>query len=440
MIALRILLASALTFVLALPLWIVGPLLPEPNPVEAKSFSQSVSPEPVKIYCPGGLIQQGGDTGTEIGEFEIVSPALIQVRGDEVRPSEIPGEVNAGFLFTSTSTDPEQSTLDLVASSLASVSKKRMAGLAAINCAQPVSRGILLGGDSQIGTESLLIVSNPQEIETLVKISLIGLEETLSQSLVLAPAEQKYFSLAALSGDLSKYVVQFESAAGEVSVVMQQRVISGLSPIGVEISDWVSSPAKEHTFPIVKVLGSNLSPDKSLSQPTLRIFNQSETQDTSTIKLVSASGSQTVTVVTEPGTISDTPLELSDGDWSAFVESSQEVFVAIRNPVLSSRADFEWLNPANPIESSLALTAWSNSHLHLANPTSLVISYRIAGLGEVSLAPQSRKEFAVPRGALVVESDSKIWAALSVLSESGYAVIEPRENKNFGSDLKVLVH
>ena len=403
-------------------------------------FSQTVNPEPVEIYCQGGIVRQGGESGTNIGEFEVIANSQIQVFGNNFSPEDLPSSIENGMSITSTSTDAQQSTLDLVASSLAAVSSKRLAGLAALNCAQPASRGILLAGDSQVGTETILIVSNPQEIETVVEVQVLGLGGQPTETLVLAAGEQKYVSLASLSGEASKFAVQFESSAGAVSVVMQQRTISGLSPTGVELSDWVSEPTKDQVFPVIKVLGSSLAPEKSLGQPILRIYNPTEFPSSSKVYLVSASTSKTISVATEPGQISETTLDLSDGYWSAFISSDQEIFAAVRNPVFSSRADFEWLNPANAIQKQLAIASWPNSQLHLANPSSQSLSLQISGVGEVMVPANSRRTLSVQLGQVVLESDSEIFAALTVLNDSGFAVIEPRENRNFGADLQVVIY
>lgn len=440
MIFLRIALAVLSTLAFLTPLAIpnlatLAIARPAPN-----IFSQTVNPEPVEIYCPGGIVRQGGESGTNIGEFEVIANSQIQVFGKNFSPEDIPSSIENGMSITSTSTDAQQSTLDLVASSLAAVSSKRLAGLAALNCAQPVSRGILLAGDSQVGTETILIVSNPQEIETVVKVQVLGLEGQPTETLVLAAGEQKYVSLASLSGEASKFAVQFESSAGAVSVVMQQRTISGLSPTGVELSDWVSEPTKEQVFPVIKVLGSSLAPEKSLGQPILRIYNPTEFPSSSKVYLVSASTSKTISVATEPGQISETTLDLSDGDWSAFISSDQEIFAAVRNPVFSSRADFEWLNPANAIQKQLAIASWPNSQLHLANPSSQSLRLQISGVGEVMVPANSRRTLSVQPGQVVLESDSEIFAALTVLNDSGFAVIEPRENRNFGADLQVVIY
>jgi hypothetical protein len=440
MIFLRIALAvlSTLAFLTPLAIPNLAPFaIARPAP---KIFSQTVNPEPVEIYCPGGIVRQGGESGTNIGEFEVIANSQVQVFGNNFSPEDIPSSIENGMSITSTSTDAQQSTLDLVASSLAAVSSKRLAGLAALNCAQPVSRGILLAGDSQVGTETILIVSNPQEIETVVEVQVLGLEGQPTETLVLAAGEQKYVSLASLSGEASKFAVQFESSAGAVSVVMQQRTISGLSPTGVELSDWVSEPTKEQVFPVVKVLGSSLAPEKSLGQPILRIYNPTEFPSSSKVYLVSASTSKTISVSTEPGQISETTLDLSDGDWSAFISSDQEIFAAVRNPVFSSRADFEWLNPANAIQKQLAIASWPNSQLHLANSSSQSLRLQISGVGEVMVPANSRRTLSVQPGQVVLESDSEIFAALTVLNDSGFAVIEPRENKNFGADLQVVIY
>jgi hypothetical protein len=222
--------------------------------------------------------------------------------------------------------------------------------------------------------------------------------------------------------------------------VLQQRSISGLTPTGVDVSEWVASPGKELAFSAIKVLGSNLAPDESLSKPKIRIFNPTETQSSANITLVSASESKTVTVITEPNQLTETLLDLSDGNWSAFLTSNQEIFAAIKNPVFSTRSDFEWLNPTNAIEGQLAINSWPNAQLHLSNPTSEKISYDILGVGKITLEPFSRSKIDVPAGRLLVQSNGQIWAALTILNDFGYAVIEPKENKNFGANLSVAVH
>lgn len=439
MILVRSILALLTVGVFITPVLVDSEFLFEIERPQAGSFQQSVEPEPISIYCPGGLVQQGGVSGTEIGKYEIVSAAKVSVIGAQTTSFEIPDEIESGVLIESTSISTEQSTLNLAANILSKVSEKRMSGLAALNCAQPAYSGVLLSGDSSAGSESLLVISNPNQIETVVTLSLLGVEEEKNQSLVLAPKEQAYVSLATLAGDSKSYAIRFESSAGAVSAVIQQRNISGLSPTGVELSDWVIEPKNLLTYPVVKVIGSGLAPEKELAAPVLRLFNEADIQAEVSILLLSEQDRKSLTLSLEPGELLDTQLELTDGDWSAFVESSEPIFSAIKNPTFTEVADFEWLLPANEIEQNLAMSIPVNGQLHLANPTNAVVVYQIENFGEIALSPSSRKTIDVPASNLIIRSGASIWAAVTMLNESGYAVIEPRENRNFGADIEVLV-
>lgn len=438
MIFLRVLLAAVTLGIFVGSLFLPKFAILLPTPEEPATFAENVEPEPLAIYCPGGAVLQGGDTGTEIGSFKIVSDARLEVSG-ESDPESLPGAIKSGLLINSDDLTADQSTLLLVGNQISEVSEKRMAGLSSLNCAQPVNQGIFITGNNTVGTESLLIVSNPQQSETVVDLEVLGFEQPAKEKLVLAPGEQKYLSLSGLAGDASVYGLRFRSSGGSVSVVMQQRAISGLQPTGLETSDWLTEPSPAGAFPIVKVLGSQLSPEAALTQPTLRIYNPSQNPAKIAVSLFSSSNSKKVNITVEPNQFLDTRLDLSDGNWSARFESDTEVFAAVRNPVFGQAADFEWLYPANEIENSLQIPLSRPGELHLVNPSSVEISYQIEGYGQIQLAANERRTLDFSSEKILI-SGKEIWAAVSFTNSGGYAVIEPKENRNFGSDLKVIIH
>lgn len=425
MILLRILLAILTVAVFVGSLFLPQLRILEIAQSQTKTFTQSVEPEPLRIYCPGGAVLQGGEAGTEIGSFEVVSEATLAVSG-ETDQENLPGSIETGKLITSPNLAEAQSTLLLAGNQIFEVREKRMSGIASLNCAQPANQGSFITGNNAVGTESLLIVSNPHEVETVVDLEVFGLAQPTKQKLVLAAGEQKYLSLSGLAGDAAAYGLRFKSLGGPVSVVMQQRTISGLKPTGIENSDWLIEPSALGTFPIVKVLGSQLSPEIELTQPTLRVYNPAETTAQIAVSLVSSSSSKQVNITVEPNQISDTKLDLPDGNWSATFNSNTEVFAAVRNPVFGQAADYEWVYPANEIKNSLMIPLSRPAELHLINPTSNQVTYQIDGYGEISLSANQRRTFTISSEEVLI-SGKQIWAAVSYLTSSGYAVTEPEK-------------
>jgi hypothetical protein len=405
---------------------------------QAETFSQNVEPEPLEIYCPGGAVLQGGDAGTDIGSFELVAAAELAV-ANESEPGSLPESIESGILITSPDLTADQSTLLLTGNQILEASEKRMAGLSSLNCAQPANQGIFITGNNSVGTESLLIVSNPQEVETVVDLEVFGLEQLTTQKLILAAGEQKYLSLSGLAGDASAYGLRFRSSGGPVSVVMQQRTISGLQPTGIETSDWLTEPIATGAFPIVKVLGSQLSPEADLTQPTLRVYNPAQNPAQVAVSLFSSSSSKEVNLTVQPNQFLDTQLDLSDGNWSATFESDTEVFAAVRNPVFGQAADYEWLYPANEIENALRIPLSRPGELHLVNPSTEGITYQIEGYGQIQLGANQRRTLAISAEEVSV-AGKQIWTAVSFTTSVGYAVTEPKENRNFGADLQVVIH
>lgn len=404
------------------------------RPVDsARSYLVDVPPLPISVYCPGGLIQAGGEEGTEVGKFELVSEATLLLNAPGGVQEDFSEQLGSGQLLTAKDDSAVQSTEVLSALQISSASERRMAGLAGISCNQLFSSGYLLTGASNLGTETIAILSNPNTGESTVTLTeLIGGEKL---RVVLPAKTQKYINLNQLAGEADKYAIKFEATGPGVSAITQQRAITGLNPIGVELSDAVRKPATQLVFPQLLMLGSLTAPEPELAQAKLRLFNPASESAKVMLGMVSASESKTIQIEVPAGEISEQPLALTDGYWSLLLSSEVPIFAAVMNSTLGSVADFEWLQPAEAIGQKLVIPVPAESKLGLFNPTQDPMELSVNG-EQISVAGLARVTVPIPSGILRITGD-QIYAAIAVLGERGYAVFEPKDSKNLGANLEV---
>lgn len=427
----------SLLVVAALPLALIFAdfRLPEIAGGDIREYTANVEPKPLQVYCPGGTVRSGGPNGTEPGVIEVVSGAAIGLNAKAGTVEVFQSKVSSGQSFTSLDTAAEQSTEVLSATQVSVANDNRISGLSAINCSQPVSSGYFLNGSTTVGTESILILSNPHQVEAVINLQLV-LEPEKKARLVLPGGSQKYYNLSQIAPDAESFLLHFEASGPGVSVAMQQRTIDGLKPTGLDLSDSVSEPQTSQIFPVISSVGTLIAPEAGLAQSLLRVANPSSQSTQVRVQLTSVSESKTVVLDLAPQSILEKDLELAEGLWSAELESDIPVFAVIRNATFAQGIDFEWLQPIDEIQGQLFLSVASAFSLQLYNPGSAAINYLVNGQS-ISLAAQARLTIPVSSGILELEGPS-IWAAASMLGQNGYGVIEPKENRNLGSDLKVI--
>ena len=112
-------------------------------------------------------------------------------------------------------------------------------GLAAANCLTPSNDFWLLGASTTVGAGSVLNLYNASETPSTVDLELIGTKGAIqaagSRGLLLAPGESRSLVLAGLAAGQGSLAVHVSSSGGAVAGTIQQSVLRGLTPGGVEL-------------------------------------------------------------------------------------------------------------------------------------------------------------------------------------------------------------
>lgn len=191
----------------------------------------------VDSILAGGTAQAAPPSGTRgaavLREQPVSGPAVLVAE-----PSgSLPASASAVMAFTASDGD--------------------LAGLAASNCLVPGSEAWLLGARTTVGATAVLRLTNPGTTASTVDLELHGAEGRLealgSRGIVVAPGETESLVLGGLAANQAHLAVRVVSAGGPVSAVIQQNLLRGLTPGGIELIQPTVSAAPAQMVPGVVI-------------------------------------------------------------------------------------------------------------------------------------------------------------------------------------------
>ena len=120
-------------------------------------------------------------------------------------------------------------------------------GSAAANCQPPANDLWLSGASTTVGRSSVLILSNASSTPATVSLELFGnkgqIQAPGSRGLLVAPGTTRSVVLAGLAPGEAQLSVHVRSAGGPVAAAIQQSVLRGLTPGGVDFIVPGAAPA-----------------------------------------------------------------------------------------------------------------------------------------------------------------------------------------------------
>ena len=399
------------------------PMLPEAK-LEARTVG--VEPLPLRANCAGPLVEVGGVQGTALGEISRIGNPLVAVHGSELDSEqswasfEVPGS--------------PQSTDLLSANQVQSVDRPRVRGLAAANCAQPNNFGYFVSGNSGPGSESILILGNPNQVEVLVELELALESEIITERITVAAGEQKVVSLVALSGAEPIFALSYQTSGLPVSAFMQQRTVNGLAATGVDLVT-PQLPKSSGVIPGIEVVTEGFAPAE------LRVFNPGLVQTEVVLQLKNSERTEEIRILVPAGKILSQGVSLAAGATLILFESSQPVVLALKNQILDEGLDFSWLSPTDGFSEPLRLVVSRTSTLFIANPSVGNLSLVIEGPVGQSAVVSGGGQVGIPvtPGSYLLSGNLEFHALLSIKNSTGYATIAPSQMQNSGEELTVLV-
>lgn len=228
----------------------------------ASEYAIDVNPLPLSIVCPGSMVEVAGRSGVEVGKIERVDSA--SVRAQSQNQIETPSRIES-FITFSVEGD-EQSTRLLSAIEYQVVDRPRASGLIAGYCEQPVTNGWFVSGDGGAGKESVLVVANPNPVDTQLLLEIHFAGKVITERYVIGPVSEKLISLAAVVGVEPSYAVYFESGGGGLVAAIQHRYSDGLNSLGVSLDTAVRQAETNLWIAPVSILADGYE------RPRLRLF------------------------------------------------------------------------------------------------------------------------------------------------------------------------
>jgi hypothetical protein len=120
-------------------------------------------------------------------------------------------------------------------------------GSAAAGCQQPSNDLWLVGANTSLGRTAILQLSNASSTPATVSLDLFGAKGQIqapgSRGLLVAPGSTRSIILAGLAPGQNQLSVHARSAGGPVAAVIQQSVLRGLTPGGVDFISPGAAPA-----------------------------------------------------------------------------------------------------------------------------------------------------------------------------------------------------
>lgn len=388
-------------------------LIPLPShSVAVPSVEVAPTPLPQSLVCAGSLLQlsngAGGDatsasgvgspkrsSGATEADVDIEQSALAApdntTASDETAPAVV------------TAPDADAGVLVAAAQSVA-VSQDDIAGLASTSCAEAQADTWLVGGATTVGRTSFVLLSNPSEVTADVDLTFFSesgrLDAPGSTGITVPAQSQRVFSLAGFAPNAKYPVVHVVSTGGYVAASLQQTVIRGLEPGGVELAGPTAAPSTDLVFAGVKITGTSAIGERLSAegyadlQAALRVYVPGDTDATITVSVASessgsADGSYTLSAT--GGVVSELPLkDLPDGTYSVTLDSTEPIVASARTSALSSGAvDFAWNQAAAPLDDDVLvpIAPGPAPRIHLANSgdDEATVTLRTASGNEVKI-------------------------------------------------------
>ena len=308
-----------------------------------------------------------------------------------------------------------------------------LSGLAGAACAEPTNDAWLVGGATDLGRTTLVMLSNPTDVTATVTVTVwseMGLVEAITtEGLIVLPGEQRIVSLAAYAPDAIAPVVHVVSTGGRILASLQHSVMRTLQPSGVE---WVNpgiGPNTTQVMPGVFLMSHADHDDSEMGavlsdiEPAVRVLAPGKEDADVTVTVLSESGeSIAIESRLKANTVVQFPfIGIEDGIYTVIVTADKPIVAAVRTvqdadadpnavstteeapaetpaeapteapaesaevePTVYGGGDFTWFSPSARLvaDTVIPLPAGASPLLTLYNPSPKVIEVTISAGGK----------------------------------------------------------
>ena len=203
-------------------------------------------------------------------------------------------------------------------------------GLAAAACQEPGITQWLVGGGTELGTTTELVLSNPSRTPATVTVDLWGAggELTLAgpSTYLVPPGGQVTTLLGGLAAEQNRLVARVTASGALVTAYLQHTVLDGLTPAGV---DYVTAGAEPATAQVLSAVTVEASEVTDADVALLRLLAP-EAAGTASIRVLGADGQRVLrgaqTIELTAGAVTDVSLAgLPAGTYTVVVQADTAV-------------------------------------------------------------------------------------------------------------------
>lgn len=244
----------------------------------------------------------------------------------------------------------------LAGSQAQTASSETIGGLAVAACAEATGDSWLVGGSTDLGHTSLVLLGNPSSVAATVNLTVYGetgpVDAPGSTGILVQPGSQRVVSLAGLAPNVNSPVVRVQSRGGEVAAALEESVVHGIETAGAELVGATNAPADEQVIPGIVVprpaapsdaTGEPPAPAAEVEAPSARVLALGDKPATVQVGLINEDGASTGTslqIQLQPGLSTKVPLEgLAPGRYTMRLTADQPIVAAARTTTAS---DFAW--------------------------------------------------------------------------------------------------
>lgn len=330
-------------------------------------------------------------------------------------------------------------------------------GVLAAECGDPLNDAWLVGGDTSLGRETVLVITNGSDVDATIDVEMWGADGVIaapgSQGLVIPARSQRAFPVAGFAPSEVSPVIHITSNGAPVWSVLQTSVVRGLVAGGLDRVTPNQGAATDAYFPIVSIESEDVigplrsDPDYVDMETVVRVFVPGEAPGTVSVRLTSLSTGETIDTTAEvpAGRVTELIVdEIPAGQYSAVVHSDVNFVAGLRfahYDTKTKHADHAWASAAQPFVGTVAVAAPVAGTLALQNTSGDIVDVTVAGPnGNLTVTLEAHQVVSVltSTGNWVIQSPGAVTVAHLITAPKGVAVT--RGNPARGSANSITVY
>lgn len=315
--------------------------------------------------CAGPLVEVGGDAAAATAVSSVGPPVVAAGDGLDV-PADVsavaaPDDVAGGPGPSVLTAPPADDGTALAGSQAQSVAGERLAGFAASSCVEATPESWLVGGSTDVGQSTVVLLTNPTNVEANVTIEVFGeagpVDAPGASGIVVAPTSQRIVPLAGIAPNVQIPTVHVSSVGAPIAASLQQSAVRAITPEGLDVIGATTAPGVEHVIPGFTVPASQPADGATgydYRVPGVRVVAPGtfDSEVTITATPVGGTASEPRVATVPAGSAVEVPLDdLAPGDYSLTVTSDVPVVTAAHAATIADGVtDFAWFAAAEPLD------------------------------------------------------------------------------------------